>query len=82
VLRAELAEDLLVLGVHLIGNPGRGGDQRDPGLLAAAQPDEPFQDACAAAPVLPAADDQQAARWNTVARVLIHGCVVTQRHTL
>ena len=81
LLDAELAEDLLVLGVYLIGDAGRGGDQGDPGLVAPAQFDEPFQDPGAAAPVLPAADDQQAARWHTIVRVLIHGCVVTQRHT-
>jgi hypothetical protein len=81
LLDAELTEDLLVLGVYLIGPAGRGGDQSDPGLAAPAQFHEPFQDAGTAAPVLAPADDQQAARWHTILRVLIHGCVVTQRHT-
>ena len=62
VLDAELAEYLLVLGVHLVGDAGRGGDQRDPGLVAPAQFDEPFQDTGAAAQVLAAANDEQAAR--------------------
>ena len=81
LIDAELAENPLVLGVYLVGKPGCRGDQGDPGLLAAGQLDEPFQDPGAAAPVLPAADDQQAARWHTVVRVLVHGCVVTQRDT-
>jgi hypothetical protein len=57
----------------------RADQGQDPGLVAPAQFDEPFQDAGAAAQVLPAADDQQAARWHTHVRVLVHGCVVTQR---
>jgi hypothetical protein len=67
--------------VHLVGDPGRGGDQGDAGLLAPAQLHEPFQDPGAAAPVLPAADDQQAPGWHTIVRVLVHGCVVTLRNT-
>jgi hypothetical protein len=68
-----LAEDVI----------GPRADQgQDPGLVAPAQFDEPFQDPGAAAQVLPAADDQQAARWHTIVRVLIHGRVVTQRYTL
>jgi len=81
LLDAQLAEHPLVLGVHFVGHSGRGGDQGDPGLLAPAQLDEPLQDTSAAAPVLPAADDQEATPWHTIVRVLVHGCVVTQRHT-
>ena len=53
----------------------------DPRLGATAQLGEALENSGAAAPVLGAADDQQAARWHTVVRVLVHGCVVTQRYT-
>jgi hypothetical protein len=45
--------------VDLIRDAGRGGDQRDAGLVTAGQRDEPFQDAGAAAAVLTTSDDEQ-----------------------
>ena len=51
-VHAELAEHPLVVGVHLLGHPGGGGDQDDPRLVAAAKLDEPLQQPGAAAPVL------------------------------
>ena len=54
----------------LFRHVGGGGHQHDPGLLAAAELDEPLQQAGAAAAVLGAADDEQPTWRSPVVHVL------------
>ncbi len=70
VIDAKLAEHPLVVGEYFLRHVGSCRDQHDPGLVAAAELNEPLKQARAAATILGAADDEQPTWRSPVVHVL------------